>query len=168
MKENPKMIPHLAPKERAEIYHVLESVVVLSWKELLESRLGGVVHVEYGTAPEPSLQYLKMWTSTVRGRWELICEYWICATPSRIAAAGLTFSKGYHSPALARMLEDVMRHQEGFPDSLSGKTGVTMVVVPAPSAEDERKAEKFMATAYHRIGLAFNEPRITVIRVGRG
>jgi len=156
------MIPYLAPVERVRIDRVLESAVVLSWKELLHSRRGGVVHVEYGTAPEPSLQYVKIWLSKTRGRWDLICEYWMYARPFRIPASGLTFSNGYYSGALARMLENMMRQFDGVPNSLSGKTGVNLILVESPTEDDERKADTCMAEAYERLGLEFSKmPRGT-------
>lgn len=149
------MVPYLAPMERVQIYRVLESAVVLSWKELLESSHKGVIHVEYGTAPEPSLQYLKIWLARRRGTWDLICEYWMCHGTSTVPAAGLTFSNGYYSAHLAQMLEDVMRHQDGIPGSLSGKTSLGLIVVESPTESDRRKAGNCMSQAYQRIGLEF-------------
>jgi hypothetical protein len=148
------MIPYLAPGERVRVDRVLESAVVLSWKELLRNRRAGVVHVEYGVAPEPSLQYVKMWLSTTQGTWDLMCEYWMhAASPN--PAAGLTFSNGYYSAALERILEQMMRHQDGLPNSLFGKTGLNLILVQSPTQDDERKAGTCMAEAYERIGLEF-------------
>lgn len=149
------MIPYLAPVKRVRIDRVLESAVVLSWKELLRSRRAGVVHVEYGVAPEPSLQYVKIWLSTTRGTLDLICEYWMCPGPSRIRAAGLTFSNGYYSEALERILERMMCYQDGVPNSLSGKTGVNLILVQSPTEDDELKAINCMTEAYQRLGLEF-------------
>ena len=149
------MIPYLAPIEKVQIYRVLESAVVLSWKELLQSSHKGVVHVEYGTAPEPSLQYLKIWLARRRGTWDLICEYWMCRGTSTVPAAGLTFSNGYYSAHLAQMLEDVMRHQDGIPGSLSGQTSLGLIVVESPTEDDRQKAGNCMSHAYKQIGLKF-------------
>lgn len=151
------MIPNLLPVERVPIDRVLESAVVLSWKELLRSRRARVIHVEYGVAPEPSLQYVKIWLSRTRGTWDLICEYWMYPGPSRIRPVGLTFSNGYYSGALARMLEHMMRHQDGVANSLSGKTGVNLILVQPPTGDDELKASNCMTEAYQRIGLEFVE-----------
>jgi hypothetical protein len=149
------MIPNMPQAERIRIDHVLESAVVLSWKELLRGRHAGVVHVEYGVAPEPSLQYVKIWLLTRRESWDLMCEYWMCASPSRIPTAGLTFSNGYHSPALERILEHMMRCQDGVPNSLSGESGVNLILVDPPTLADELKARNCMTEAYRRIGLEF-------------
>lgn len=156
------MTPYLPPIEAVRIDRLLESAVVLSWKELLRSSHKGVVHkgvvhVEYATAPEPSLQYLKIWLLTTRGTWDLVCEYWVHASPSSIPAAGLTFRNGYHSAALTQMLEHMMRHQDGIPNLLSGKTGLNLILVQPPTEDERRKAGDCMIQAYERIGLAFVE-----------
>ncbi|HLJ85321.1 MAG TPA: hypothetical protein VKZ53_00780 [Candidatus Angelobacter sp.] len=141
--------------ERVEIARVLESAVVLSWKDLLRKSKEGLVHVEYGTAPEPSLQYLKFWLSTTKGTWDLICEYWMSSGSSKLPAAGLTFSNGYHSADLAMILGQMMRHHDGFADSLSGKSGVNLIQVQSPTAGDRMIATTCMTEAYHRLGLPF-------------
>lgn len=149
------MIESTARTQRVEIARVLESAVVLSWKELLDKSKEGLVHVEYGTAPEPSLQYLKVWRSTTRGTWDLICEYWASSGSSTLPAAGLTFSSGYHSADLARMLEQMMQHHDGFTDSLSGESGVNLIQVQSPTEGDRVIADARMTEAYHRLGLLF-------------
>ena len=145
----------MATGKRVQIDRVLESAVVLSWKDLLQASKEGLVHVEYGTAPEASLQYVKIWLSTTRGTWELICEYWMSPGLSRVPAAGLTFSNGYYSADLARMLEHMMQHQDGFPNSLSGKSGVNLIRVQSPTDGDSLKAGVCMTEAYHCLGLSF-------------
>jgi hypothetical protein len=147
------MIPSMAPMKRVQIDRVLESAVVLSWKDLLQSSCQGVVHVEYATAPEPSLQYLKIWLSTSRGTWNLICEYWMSPGSSRVPAVGLTFSNGFYSANLAQMLEHMMQHQDGFPNSLSGESGVNLIQVRPPTEDDTLKAGHCMSEAYQRLGL---------------
>lgn len=147
------MTTYSSPMERVQIYQILESAVVLSWKELLQKSHEGVVQVEYGTAPEPSLQYLKIWLATRRGSWDLICEYWIRSGASTIPTVGLTFSNGYHSARLAQMLEDVMHHHDGLPDSLSGETSVGLIVIQSPTQDEIQKADNCMRLAYQQIGL---------------
>lgn len=141
--------------QRVQIARVLESAVVLSWKDLLHKSKEGLVHVEYGTAPEPSLQYLKVWLSTTRGTWDLICEYWTSSGSSKLPAAGLTFRKGYHSAELAMMLEQMMQHRDGFRDSLSGESSVNLIQVRLPTEGDRVIAGACMTEAYHRLGLLF-------------
>jgi hypothetical protein len=141
--------------QRVQIARVLESAVVLSWKDLFHKSKEGLVHVEYGTAPEPSLQYLKVWLSTTRGTWDLICEYWTSSGSSKLPAAGLTFREGYHSADLAMMLEQMMQHRDGFADSLSGASGVNWIQVRLPAEGDRVIAGACMTEAYHRLGLLF-------------
>ena len=149
------MIESITRTHRVEIARVLESAVVLSWKDLLRKSQKGLVHVEYGTAPEPSLQYLKVWLSTTRGTWDLICQYWTSSGSSKLPAAGLTFSNGYHSADLAVILEQMMQHHDGFTDSLSGKSSVNLIQVQSPTEGDRVKAGACMTEAYHRLGLLF-------------
>jgi hypothetical protein len=144
---------HLAPIKRVQIDRVLESAVVLSWKDLLHTGKEGLVHVEYGTAPEPSLQYLKIWLSTTRGTWDLICEYWMSAGSAKAPPAGLTFRNGYYSTDLAQMLGQMMQHHDDFPNSLWGESGVNLIQVQRPTENDRRKAGDCMTDAYHRLGL---------------
>jgi hypothetical protein len=145
----------LESKARGRIDQILESAVVLSWKDLLRSSPTAVVQVEYATAPQPSLQYLKMWLSTTRGRWDLVCEYWMSAGTTSIPAIGLTFSNGHYSAHLARMLEVVMPHRNGIPNSLAGNTAVKLIVVHPPTENDRQQADDCMSAAYERLGLKF-------------
>lgn len=145
----------LAQENRGHIKHMLESAVVLSWKELLQNSRTGVVQVEYGTAPEPSLQYMKLWLSTLRGGWDLVCEYWMAAGTNRTPAIGLTFSNGYYSERLARMLQDVLRRHDGVPSCLAGETAVDLIVINSPTEEDSRSAGNYMSKIYKRLGLRF-------------
>lgn len=147
------MIPGKAPIKRVPINRVLESAVVLSWNDLVKGSHSGIINVEYGTAPEPSLQYLKIWLSTARGTWDLICEYWISPGTSRLPAAGLTFSNGYYSSELKQMLGHLMGHQDSIPDLLSGKSGVSLMRVQPPTEDDRRQAGTCMREAYHHLGL---------------
>lgn len=147
------------PKARGRIDQILESAVVLSWKELLKRSSTAVIQVEYATAPEPSLQYLKMWLSTTRGQWDLFCEYWMSPGTSSIPAIGLTFSNGHYSAHLAQMLEVVMPDRNGIPSSLAGNTAVKLIVINSPTENDKQKAGDCMSAAYERLGLKFVKPQ---------
>ena len=154
------MIPYIVQNQRAQINDVLESAVVLSWTELQKGLRPGRIQVEYGTAPEASLQYVKMWRSPTRGTWDLICEYWISAGTTGRPAMGLTFSNGYHSAALTEILQEVMLHRDGLPNALAGHTGVSLILVHAPTMDEQRKAKHCISDAYQRIGLAYLEPHL--------
>jgi hypothetical protein len=45
--------------------------MVLNWTDLMESSDEGLLHMEYHTGPERSIQYLKVWSSASRGYWKL-------------------------------------------------------------------------------------------------
>lgn len=149
------MMTYLAPGTPSQIKDLLGSAIVVSWKELLQSSLTGVVQVEYGTAPEPSLQYVKVWLSTARGNWELVCEYWMSAGTQRTPAIGLTFSNGFYSECLARMLQDVLQRRGGVPSCLAGDTAVNLIIINSPTEQDSRNAGNCMGHAYRRLGITF-------------
>lgn len=147
------MIQDKTPTNRIPIDRVLESAVVLSWRDLVKGSRPGIVHVEYGTAPEPSLQYVKIWLSKTLGSWDLICEYWISLGSSQAPAAGLTFGNGYYSSDLRQMLGHLMRHQDNFPDPLSGESGVNLILVQPPTEDDRLQAGGCIREAYRRLGV---------------
>jgi hypothetical protein len=150
------MIPDLANARRVKIDRVLESAVVLNWSELLQASEKGQVHIEYGMAPEPSLQYVKIWLSTVKGEWDLICQYWMSPGKSGTPAAGITFTEGYRSAALAQMLDQMMQHRDGFANSLCEDSGVKMIQITPPTDKDTQDAGECMTAAYERVGLVFS------------
>src|SRR5437660_3518653 len=116
---------------KVPIYRMLESAVVLSWRDLVKTSRQDLIHVEYGVAPERSLQYLKIRSLAGSGAWDLICEYWMRPGPSLAPASGLTFRTGHQSVALAEMLELIMH---SFSTSF-GTSSVGLLQVQAPTKE---------------------------------
>jgi len=151
----------LASITNLRIEHILESAVVLSWNELLSGCDSGIIHVEYATAPEPCLQYLKIWRSARRGKWDLICEYWISAGSAGAPKIGLTFGRGHHSARLTEILESVLRHHSDVPDALSGETKLNLIVVGLPTPQESLGATKCISDAYEQRGLSFAGMRNT-------
>jgi len=145
----------LAPPPNLPLDDILESAVILSWSELFSGPDSSMVHVEYATAPEPCLQYLKIWRSSKRSKWELICEYWISAGSAGAPHIGLTFGRGYRSPRLTKMLESILRHQGGIPDALAGETKLNLIVVGLPTPQERLSATRCMSMAYEQRGLSF-------------
>src|SRR5437016_841820 len=88
---------------------ILESAVVLSWKDLFHVSQTGLIHIEY--APTLSPPSLKIWQLSGKGEWNLICEYRVLPGSGPTPVAEVAFSNGYHSAALAQMLEVVLQHQ---------------------------------------------------------
>lgn len=143
-----------APSTNLGIEHVLESAVILSWNELLSGSDPSMIHVEYATAPEPCLQYLKIWRSR-RQQWDLVCEYWMAAGGPGAPKMGLTFGRGHQSPSLTKILGSILQHQGGIPDALSGKTKINLIVVGLPTPQEKLTAARCMSEAYEQRGLSF-------------
>lgn len=137
-----------------QIHRVLESAVILSWKDLLHKVDGSVIHVEYATAPERCLQYLKVWQSLKRGGWSLVCEYWMSRGSGPASPAGLTFNNGFQSEGLSQMLEIIMQHQRSFVTS-APTTCVGLIQVHQPTEKQTIAAAACMKHAYESLGLRF-------------
>lgn len=141
-----------------QVGDLLENAVMLSWNELLKRWPRGLIHVEYGIAPEPSLQYVKIWLATSRGTWSLICEYWIASGYRSAPPVGLTFSNGFHSSILAEILDATMQARKGFIGSFSGDNRVSLIVIHSPTKDQLQKAQEYMSEAYDRLGLIYIPP----------
>jgi hypothetical protein len=146
-------IPHEKRVMKVQIDRVLESAVVLSWKDLLHGSEKGLIHIDY--APGLSLQYLKIWQLAAKGSWSLICEYWMRQGQTAIPAKGMTFSNEYHSAGLAGMLEVIMQHQGSFMTSL-GRPGAGLIQVTPPTEQESLAASACMRDAYEGLGLLFD------------
>ena len=124
---------------------ILESAVVLSWKDLLPGTRTNLVHVEYRLGPGGSLEFLKVWSSITRGHQYLVCD-WTCA-PSSVASH-VSFSNDFYSKDLAQMLESIIQHQAIFTKDLTlHRNG--LVQIHPPTEEDRRSAEAYMTVAFH-------------------
>jgi hypothetical protein len=55
----------------------LEYAAVQSWDELMPDPASGLIHVEYQTGSDGSLDFGKVWASVCRGHWKLVCEVWM-------------------------------------------------------------------------------------------
>ena len=146
-------IPHGKRVVKVQMDRILESAVVLSWRDLLHVSQRGLIHIDY--APGPSLQYLKIWQLTGKGSWSLICEYWMHQGQAVTPAAGLRFSNDYHSDALAQMLEVIMQHQGSFMTSF-GRPGAGLIQVTPPTEQESLAASACMRDAYDGFGFVFD------------
>lgn len=102
----------MAHNENRSLERILESAIVVSWADLMRGTEAGLIHIEYGFAPDATLDYLKVWSSITRGHWLLACEYWMSA--STCHSTGVRFENGYESEGLAHILESAMQHQNSF------------------------------------------------------
>jgi len=122
---------------------ILESAVVLSWKDLLPGTRTSLVHVEYRLEAGGSLEFLKVWSSITPGHQYLVCEW----NPSA-AANHVSFSNDFYSKDLAQMLQSIIQHQAVFFKDLTlHRDG--LVQIHPPTEEDQRTAEACMAEAFH-------------------
>jgi hypothetical protein len=137
---------------KVQMDRILESAVVLSWKDLLHISQEGLIHIEY--VPGPSLQYLKIWQLTAKGSWSLICEYWM-SQGQAARPVGLTFSNDYHSEGLAEMLNVIMQHQGSFMTSI-GRPGAGLIQVTPPTEQESLAASACMRDAYDGLGFLFD------------
>jgi hypothetical protein len=123
---------------------ILESAVVLNWKDLLPRTRTNLVHIEYRLRPGGSLEFLKVWSSITRGHQYLVCD-WTC-TPSSVASH-VTFSNDFYSKDLAQMLESIIQHQAAFSKDLTlHRDG--LVQIHTPIHEERRSAEVCMTEAF--------------------
>jgi hypothetical protein len=115
---------------------ILEAAIVANWADLMRGDGCGLVHMEYGLAPEAKLDYLQVWTSIKRGYWLLACTYWMSASESH--GTGVYFDNGYESASLAHIFEVLMQHQNlfGLPQN-HGRHGLLQIAKPT---EKESKA----------------------------
>jgi hypothetical protein len=146
-----KRIPRGTPMIRVQIDRILESAVVLSWKDLVHASQGGPIDIEY--APATHRPYLKIWQMSRRGAWTLVCEYWMARGPTAASVGTLTFSNGYHSAGLAEMLEVIMQHHDNFAPGLNFGAGVVQVI--PPTEQENSAAEEYMRHVYESFGLTF-------------
>jgi hypothetical protein len=138
---------------KVQMDRILQSAVVLSWKDLLHVSQKGLIHIDY--APGPSLQHLKIWQLAGTGSWSLICEYWMRQGEAVSPVTGLTFSNDYHSEGLAQMLEVIMQHQGRFMTSFC-RSGAGLIQVTPPTEQERRAASACMRDAYDGLGFAFD------------
>jgi hypothetical protein len=62
---------------KARLDRALEYAMIQNWDELMPDPASGLIHVEYQTASDGSLDLLKLWSSKLRGHRDLPCEYWM-------------------------------------------------------------------------------------------
>jgi hypothetical protein len=140
--------PYLPATDSIQVDTILSDALVLNWGDLMPELTSGLIHIEYHVEPLGSVEYMKVWASTIRGYWSLICEHWMRWDASH--QSGLHFRNGYASDTLARMLDPIMQHQEIF------RVGATpgkdrMIQVHPPTDADRTAASKVMEVFRERV-----------------
>ncbi len=141
-----------------QLDHTLEGAVQASWNELMPTAKAGSIQVEFQVEDDGGLQYLKVWASTKRGYWNLVCEQWI--TPGWSHVPGLQFCEGYYSEALAHFLEIIARHQKVF-ISLSGTDRNGLLLISPPTEDESRQARRLIADVAAALGASPVEQLVT-------
>src|SRR5580698_5307128 len=130
--------PRLPTLESVRVDAILADAVVLNWNDLMPQADAGLIHIEYHVEPLGSVEYMKVWASTVRGYWKLVCEHWMRWDTTQ--TGGLRFNNGYKSDQLGKMLEKIMQHQEIFlVEAAPGKD--RMIQVQPPTDADKSVAK---------------------------
>ena len=137
------------------IDRILECAVALNWSALASSDEATALQVEYRIGPDRSLDYLKLWSSTTRGVWNLVCEYWTQSSSGH--ESGTTFNRGNYSGDFTWMLDAIMQHQRAF---LSGSRDFVdgLVQINRPTDADLASARADMDEALDRVGSHLAKP----------
>jgi len=145
----------MRPAENRTLEQILESAIVASWEDLANGAQPGLIHIEYNFAADGTLGNLRILASVTRGRWLVVCEYWMSASNSH--GSGVRFENGYHSQGLAHALESVMQHQSalGLPPNL-GRAG--LLQIPPPTEAEMAAAAASVREAFDRISSTLAEP----------
>lgn len=144
--------------QNTSIDRILESAVALNWNALAGTSEATALQIEYRIGPDRSIDYLKLWSSTTRGVWNLICEYWMKSSSGH--ESGTTFNGGKYSGDFTWMLDAIMQHQRAFllgsPDFVDG-----LIQVSLPTDADLASARVDMNAALEQVGshLAKPEPQ---------
>ena len=147
----------MKPNQNQSLEQVLESAVVVSWADLMQGVQSGLIHIEYGFATGGTLDSLKVWSSITRGKWLLVCEYWMPA--STFHGTGVHFHNGHQSQGLAHILESVMQHQTAF--SLPpNRDRQGLLQIPTPTEEASSAAVAAVNEALDRVSSALAQPAL--------
>jgi len=122
---------------------MLADTLVLNWRDLMPELTSGLIHVEYHVGPRGSVEFMKVWASTTRGHWDLICEYF--RRPSVSSKGGLRFANGYKSEGLERALDSIMQTQRIF--LVGTPPGTDRMIQVYPPTENDRVAASEMMEA---------------------
>lgn len=109
---------------------ILESVVIANWKDLIRGTNPGLVHVEYHVGNASQVENLRIWSSTARGYWNLVCH---CSLGPDLSTT-LQFKDGYGASNLGALLQSILKHQGDFSLKCPADSD-HMVQVGSPSGE---------------------------------
>jgi hypothetical protein len=135
------------PISTVSLDEVLTNAVRMHWQEFGASN-GTLLHIEYHRLPlNNGLEYLKVWSSTVYGTWDLVCQYWMVGD-HRGRPKGITFHPPFYSANLGQVFGAIMQNQSCFIDS-AVPTRDGMIQVSPPTEEESQAARSSMQKAFN-------------------
>ena len=96
--------------ESMPLDQVLENAVVINWSDLVRGAVPGLVHVEYHVGTERLIDDVRIWSSTARGYWSLVCR---CSIDPDLSCT-LHFRNGHHDGDFGNLLSAIMKRQSEF------------------------------------------------------
>jgi hypothetical protein len=135
------------PTPTVPLDEVLINAVLMHSKEFGASK-GTLLHIEYHRLPlNKGLEYLKVWSSTVYGTWDLVCQYWMIGD-HRGRPEGITFHPPFYSANLGQVFGAIMQNQSCFVD-FAVPTRDGMIQVSAPTKEGSQAARASMQKVFN-------------------
>ena len=121
--------PTTIARQQRRLRDAIGEAISVTWAEVMPQCDKGLIHVEYEPGPKHPIEWLKVWSTTTRGHWNLVCEYWMNEHP--LGKIGLQFAAGYHSDGLGESLKLIMQHQRQFTAPEKGSLNLIQVYPPA-------------------------------------
>ena len=117
----------------------LEAGVITYWPELMPNYDNGLIHVEYDFGRNGTVHYFRIWSSTLRGHWNLVCTYQ--APSSSAANSGVHFENAYRLERMRHILNLIVQHQDAFSAAPNlGREGLLQISTPTPDQRSEATA----------------------------
>ena len=127
---------------------MLCNALVFNWNDLMHETAAGQIQIEYQVDAAGDVEFVKVWGSTIRGNWDLICSCWTHSGSS--TKSGIQFANGHQSDTFRGMLDSIMQHQELFRVE-TGPGGECMIQVSRPTEEERASALKMMNVLRDRL-----------------
>jgi len=128
--------PSIPALDSIQLDAVLAGAVALNWSDLMPEPTAGQIQIEYHVEAMGSVEFAKIWGSTIRGYWNLICEHWMLWADSH--QGGLHFKNGYKSDGLAKLVDTIMQHQGIF--VVGAAPGQDRMIQVSPPTEGDKVA----------------------------
>jgi hypothetical protein len=125
-----------------QIDKALKFAVVQSWNDLTRGTEPCSIRVEYQSEPGASLDYLRIWSDRGGGYQRLVCDYRTRTSPAH--SSGVRFTDAYHSDALGKTLDFIMKNQDQFTRP-SDACHDGLVLVYPPTVDERASAATWRA-----------------------